>query len=464
MYSILLSRVLLASLLSHISFTHASQPPSGVVEPVPNIIPGQTTDQDKISRFKNILENQVQQPTADIILDGEAEWEKLFKGPLKWGNLTNGYGGGEPLSVVCSAECRQCAQGCNPACCLVGGSVITVRPKPEDESNRRPNPPKNPSGPSRPAVPLPPGGGGPIPRPRPVPRLSCPCHCEDSCPSWVQAICCFTPDVTRQAESLFAADRLDSERVVAAADEHDPDSQAPLAPPEAVSPVPAPVPPPSLPRIPRPLPRIPPPLWKPESCPCRCEASCPAYVQAICCLTPGSLSRNLPVEDNLVDPAPPNPHTIPIIVQSGSNSSSPGMPLTVLAVANLTIFPSYVTMDIVKGLSRTSEITPNVAGDGAEIALTVLVGPDGQEKAFDQSFVVVDGSDLAEKEGVVLGLGFLGRVRALDIAPGWGGREEVVGVPLLTGTKVGPEGASGSGGQDGTVGGVESSDRIRDEL
>lgn len=121
-------------------------------------------------------------------------------------------------------------------------------------------------------------------------------------------------------------------------------------------------------------------------------------------------------------------------------------------------------MDIVKGLSRASEIKPNTAGDGAEIALTVLVGPDGQEKAFDQSFVVVDGSDLAEKEGMVLGLGFLSRVGALDLAPGWGGREEVVGVPLLTGTKVEPEHASDSGGQHGPVGGVESSDKIRDEL
>ncbi|KIV92013.1 hypothetical protein PV10_06493 [Exophiala mesophila] len=443
MYTILLSRVLLASLLSQISLTLAA-------DPVPNIIPGETNDHGKIARFKNIIENEVQQPTADIILDGDAAWRELFKGGQKWGNLTNGFGGGEPLNVVCSQECRACAQGCNPACCLVGGSVITVRPRPEDESGRRGNRPSgSPSRPSRPVKPLPPG----IPRPLPNPDATCPCHCENTCPAWIQAICCFTPDFADPEDSASMeaeADKLEFQRVAAAV-EPDNDSQTPL--------VPAP---------PRPLiPRLP---WVPEACPCTCEASCPAHVQAICCLTGGSLSRNRPSEDNLVPPekeddhttvpppSPVNPHTIPLIVQTSPTSPSPDSPVTILSLANLTIFPSYITMDIVVGLSRTSEIKPNVAGDGAEIALTVLVGPDGQEKAYEQSFVVVDGSNLAEKEGVVVGVGFLSRVGALELASGWGGKEEIVGVPLLTGTKVEEEG-EGKGGK-----GEFTNKRVRDEL
>jgi len=90
-------------------------------------------------------------------------------------------------------------------------------------------------------------------------------------------------------------------------------------------------------------------------------------------------------------------------------------------------------MDLVNGLQRASELTQNEATGAAELVLNVVVGPKDDRKAYAQSFQVVDGSDLAEKEQILLGLGFMGRIGAVDVKKEFlTGLDE--GLSLLTGT------------------------------
>ncbi len=163
--------------------------------------------------------------------------------------------------------------------------------------------------------------------------------------------------------------------------------------------------------------------FKPLVCPCHCEASCPTWIQAICCDTPGSgLAKGTPDEprDNLG-----------LVMQNAA-----GDPVSVLAAVNITVEQSFITMDLVRGLERTSEMARDESRDVFQIVLDVIVGPGDpdQKIAIKQSFQVVDGSGLWEQEQVLLGLGFMARVDGLSIKKEYlAGLEE--GLPIVSGTK-----------------------------
>jgi hypothetical protein len=184
--------------------------------------------------------------------------------------------------------------------------------------------------------------------------------------------------------------------------------------------------------------------WKPEICPCTCEADCPPYVQSICCSTkPPGGKKPVPDDNNAIPPPPPPQPTLPSTPPSANvlslvtESRSKG-PLSVWARINLTVFDSFITMDLVNGLQRAEELTQNEGTGAAELALNVVVGPGDDRKAYAQSFQVVDGSDLAEKEQVLLGLGFISRIGALKLNPDFlTGLDD--GLPLLTGTAAAEE-------------------------
>ncbi|KEF63515.1 uncharacterized protein A1O9_01493, partial [Exophiala aquamarina CBS 119918] len=364
---------------------------NAVIQSVPHIVPGATIDQHKVEQIQNLLKNQVQKPVTDILLEDAKRWNDIFASHINWVDII--YGGGGPLSALCSDRCRRCASGCNPICCQVGGTVITGL---------------RPDGPS--------GNSGPVQSL--LPPLACPCHCEESCPAWVQANCCSTTQGQAPAADdtrLRASANLDRERVRAV------ENQRLLILKDKKTP------------------------WTPETCPCTCEVDCPPYVQSICCTEkkPGKPKQSPGDDDNnaLPQPQPPAPQpTLPSVlppppanVLSLVAESRASGPLSVWARINLTVFDSFITMDLVNGLQRAAELTQNEVTGAAELVLNVVVGPRDDRKAYAQSFQVVDGSDLAEKEQVLLGLGFMSRIGAVEIKGEFlTGLDE--GLSLLTGT------------------------------
>ncbi|KAK5056534.1 hypothetical protein LTR84_012065 [Exophiala bonariae] len=383
-------RLILASIASLLIF---SLPASGgdvanaAAQAVPNVIPGATVDLGKVDKVRDLLENQVQKPTTDILIENTSRWNEIFNSHINWINII--HGGGGPLSALCSDRCKRCASGCNPICCQVGGTVITgLRPD------------------------TPPGGGDSRVQSL-LPPLACPCHCEADCPAWIQSNCCSastadsddtrrrTPDVERVAARAGAV----VQNILGLSDKKVP--------------------------------------WTPEACPCTCEVDCPEYVQSNCCKTKGPRGRPKPVpggnDDALPQPPAPKP-TLPSHlppppenVLSLVTESRTGAPLSVWARINLTVFDSFITMDLVNGLQRAAELTQNEETGAAELALNVVVGPKADRKAYAQSFQVVDGSDLAEKEQILVGLGFMNRIGAVKVnADFLTGLDD--GLPLLTGT------------------------------
>lgn len=92
---------------------------NAAIQPVPNIIPGATIDLGKVEKIRDLLENQVQKPVTDIVLENAARWNEIFVSHINWNDIV--HGGGGPLSALCSDRCKRCASGCNPICCQVGG-------------------------------------------------------------------------------------------------------------------------------------------------------------------------------------------------------------------------------------------------------------------------------------------------------------------------------------------------------
>lgn len=373
-----------ASLLLFSTHALAGETANAAALPVPQIIPGATLDQGKVEKIQNLLENEVQKPIKDILLEDAQRFNDIFS-HINWVNII--HGGGGPLSALCSDRCRRCASGCNPICCQVGGTVITgLRPD-------------GPPGNSRAVQSL-------------LPPLACPCHCEEGCPAWVQANCC-------SASQGHAPAGDDTRRRAAA----DPSQERVAGNQHLLSLKDKKVP------------------WAPETCPCTCEVDCPPYVQSICCTKkPGKPKPGDGDDDNALPepPAPqPTPPSIlpppPANVLSLVTESRTSGPLSVWARINLTVFDSFITMDLVNGLQRAAELTQNEATGAAELVLNVVVGPKDDRKAYAQSFQVVDGSDLAEKEQILLGLGFMSRIGAVEVKKEFlTGLDE--GLSLLTGT------------------------------
>lgn len=162
----------------------------------------------------------------------------------------------------------------------------------------------------------------------------------------------------------------------------------------------------------------------PLDCPCHCEPDCPAYVQAICCETPGTGGRGKEKHSK------PQYDVLAMVTETSS-----GDPVSVLAGVNLTTFDSFITMNLVHGLERADEISYNEETKTFEIILSGVVGPKGQEQTLIQSFQVIDGSRLLEKEQIMLGLGFLARTNSLKVDKEFLTELEE-GLPVLTGVKV----------------------------
>lgn len=110
-------------------------------------------------------------------------------------------------------------------------------------------------------------------------------------------------------------------------------------------------------------------------------------------------------------------------------------PVSVLAAVNLTVFDSFITLNLVQGLERGHEIIHNEDQKTFEITLNLVYGPQGKEVTLAQTFVVGDGSILLEEEQMLLGSGFLSRTRALTV-----GKEYLTGLqeglPVMTGVDV----------------------------
>ncbi|KIW96175.1 uncharacterized protein Z519_03242 [Cladophialophora bantiana CBS 173.52] len=307
---------------------------------VPNAAGESAIDPAKVRKYKGLLDN--------------FNWRDKFDDGFKWHDIVDSY---TPVNADCSPRCLTCAPGCNPRCCALDRSQTT--------SERAKGSPDGII--SRPLIPG-------IGRPLPLPPLGCPCHCESWCPRNVQIICCFTPASMSPDEPEVAADRQRSGVVYDATQET------------------------LLDQILRPKDLF----WghpnRPLGCPCYCAPTCPAYIQAICCTTPGSDSRVAEVPKKVHD-------VLAMVTETAS-----GDPVSVLAAINLTVFDSFITMNLVRGLERVSEITYSEDAKTFEITLGVALGPKDAKQGLAQTFVVVDGSRLLEEEQILLGMGFMNRI------------------------------------------------------
>ncbi|KAK5026611.1 hypothetical protein LTS07_007545 [Exophiala sideris] len=207
---------------------------------------------------------------------------------------------------------------------------------------------------------------------RPHP-LACPCYCAPGCPANIQAICCVTGGARKDADTQQPLGETGSEKF-----------------------------------HPRGLPL-------PETCPCYCAPDCPPNIQAICCVTGGA---------KVVEKEGP---TNGLVMQTAS-----GDPVSVLAAVNLTVEQSFITLDLVRGLERTSEIE-YVKKDGAEGHFEIVLDVVAGEKTVKQAFQVINGSKLWEREQILLGLLFVARIDALSVKEDV--LKEVAGLPILTGTR-----------------------------
>lgn len=137
--------------------------------------------------------------------------------------------------------------------------------------------------------------------------------------------------------------------------------------------------------------------------------------------------------------------------------NSAGEPVTVLATTNLTVEQSFVTFDLVRGLGRIDEMDHDGEKDTFQIVLDVIVGPaagDGttsdKSVVLKQSFQVIDGSRLFEREQILLGVKFLARIDGLEVKKtlvgggGGGGLED--GLKIETGER--PADQKEKGGHD----------------
>ncbi|KIW78777.1 hypothetical protein Z517_08616 [Fonsecaea pedrosoi CBS 271.37] len=309
---------------------------------VPNAAGVTALDPAKVQKYKSLLDH----------FDWKEKWENGFK----WHDIVDDYA---PANADCSPRCLTCAPGCNPRCCALDSSPATT-----DRNFGSPD-----TFISRPIFP---GIGRPLPRP----PLGCPCHCESWCPRNVQIICCFTP-ASASPEPGPGEGAIRSERAHLVDD----DIQKNLL--DRIFPIQE-------------------HFWgrpkHPEACPCYCAPTCPAYIQAICCTTPGSDSR--------VSEPPKKLHDVLAMV----TATTSGDPVSVLAAINLTVFDSFITMNLVRGLKRVNEVTYSDDTKTFEITLGVTVGPKETKQALAHTFVVVDGSRLLEEEQILLGAGFMNRI------------------------------------------------------
>lgn len=111
--------------------------------------------------------------------------------------------------------------------------------------------------------------------------------------------------------------------------------------------------------------------------------------------------------------------------------------MSVLAAVGTDVFDSFITLNLVQGLQREREIVYNEAVKGFEVTLPLVFGEQKEEVTLAQTFAVVDGSGLLEREQILLGSGFLSRVGGFSVTKG--AAKEVEGLHLVTGVEVDDE-------------------------
>ncbi|KAG9772877.1 hypothetical protein ABEF93_003701 [Exophiala dermatitidis] len=423
---------------------------------VPNTMADDNVDMSKVQKFKAIFSEQSQGSAAgtNAYIGG---WGSTFNHAFKWTDLLDASTAA--THALCSDRCLTCAPGCDPVCCTAGTvDVSNGHASRTDSSDTKAESP----------VPETDASQSPVPGFRIPARLGCPCHCEASCPPNVQAICCVTPG--SGAVPPGGQDRDNS-------NDNSNDNQRATGPGSDVNggvvdgnnkgsagagaaqqkPIATHINARQRPSL-------------PLACPCGCEASCPAYIQAICCVTAGSgavadntagsgtsddndsTSNNangtsagnttkINNKSQILSSNDVNGNVIALVTQTAH-----GDPVSVLASTNLSVFDSFVTMDLANGLERASDIGFNNDLKSFEIVLTTAVVPGGGDSkgeseviSFRHTFRVIDGSKLWEREQIMLGLGFLSRIPGAAVVD----REFLdrnndlveVGVPVLTGTR-----------------------------
>lgn len=398
---------------------------------VPNAIADGPVDMDKVQRYKSLLSEYLTYASASYThrnalddvgyclltlenLSAEpSDSDDRFTKPFQWNDIIEEW---YPPNTVCPTKCSACAAGCNPICCVTppaaqvsGGSSSSSSKGGSGSGNKGGNTAAGLDPES--FVPRFPGIG----RPRPIPAFSCPCACQPGCPRSVQAVCCLTPPAIKRPPVVENDDAAAQQLL-----HGDVDAKAAA---------------PMLDQHIGPLKRI----WGrpnlPEACPCACEPTCPAYIQAVCCLTPGTSFK----DSDKDGAAPPAGHksksghdTLAMVTETAS-----GDPVSVLAAVNLTVFDSFITMDLLRGLERENEVVRDDETKTFTVTLGVVVGggPEGnKETTLQQSFQVLDGSLLLEREQILLGLGFMSRIGGITVG------KEVLrglqeGLPIITGTK-----------------------------
>lgn len=361
---------------------------------VANTVEGGSIDMGKVQEYKLLFS----QPQDTSALEGvakaraEVNWTEVFDSAFTWTDVVEGVS----AAFICSTSCYACPAGCSVVCCTGSGNITLAAPDWSgtggDDSPMTSKPdPKTPD----------------IFRPRPIPPLACPCNCQASCPRKITTICCFTPGVRLPPHDGDSGDE----------DQDEKDEQKP-----------------TLDARERFWGRAPP---SPFVCPCNCEASCPAYIQAICCFTPGS-DRAVDGADGDADSdsstsnqtsKPPHRDILSLVLETVN-----GDPVSALAAVNLAVEQSFVTLDLVQGLERGDEITYSDDRQVFEIVLPVVAGPSHSRRVDRQSFQVIDGSKLLEREQILLGLGFMARINCLAV------RHDLLagldaGLPVMTGTR-----------------------------
>ncbi|KAJ4512953.1 hypothetical protein ABEF92_003862 [Exophiala dermatitidis] len=424
---------------------------------VPNTMADDNVDMSKVQKFKAIFSEHSQAGAAgtNAYIGG---WGNTFNHAFKWTDLLDATTAA--THALCSDRCLTCAPGCDPVCCTAGTLDVS-----NGQASRTDSADK---GQSEPPVPETDARRSPVPGFRIPARLGCPCHCEAGCPPNVQAICCVTPGSgvmppggNSNSNDDQQATSPDTNGVVDGHNNGGAGAGAAQQKPIATH-INA-----------RQRPSL------PLACPCGCEASCPAYIQAICCVTAGSgavadntagtgtsddndsTSNNangtsagnttkINNKSQILSSNDVNGNVIALVTQTAH-----GDPVSVLASTNLSVFDSFVTMDLVNGLERASDIGFNNDLKSFEIVLTTAVVPGGTGTgsggvnsgesqgdniiSFRHTFRVIDGSKLWEREQIMLGLGFLSRIPGAAVVD----REFLdrnndlgeVGVPVLTGTR-----------------------------
>jgi hypothetical protein len=352
---------------------------------VVNTMNDESVDQATVQKYKSLFAEE-QHKLAAGPASGDSptatNWQEIFDGDYKWTDIIDAT----KVDTTCSPSCYACPAGCNFACCTGSGNSTFSPARGGGGGGGRSASTTTTAPPPQQTEPVPDGRGRPNP-------LACPCYCGPSCPTSIQAICCFTGGSDAEKDKGHVGSGADPQKPIL-----DDEKQKKPHPDD----------------------------W--QSCPCSCQPSCPGWIQAICCYTGGS--------DGPLRPSPPENvgHESPGDMIGLVTETASGEPVAVLAGVNITVEQSFVTMELVRGLERGDEITYDERQKIFEIVLPLVVGPADDQLVVDQSFQVIDGSRLFEQEQIMFGLKFMARIGSLTVDRKFHTTLQA-GLPVVAGTE-----------------------------